>query len=88
MKTQAETEGPEPPHLASHYKAQATKQLTLSDIPSVQFHKLFCAWDPHEGVLLIVLQRTQEVRTPKNCFMLGSSGVCKTSVPKAAAEIL
>lgn len=50
MKTQAEAEaeaeGPEPPHLASHYGAQATKQLTLNDIPSVHFHKLFWDWGP------------------------------------------
>lgn len=63
MKTQAEAEGLEPLHLASHYGAQATEQLTLSDIPFVHFHKLFCAWDLHEGVLVIILQRTQQVST-------------------------
>jgi hypothetical protein len=63
-------------------------RLALSDIPSVHFHKLFCACDPHERASLIILQRTQEVRTPKNCLMLGASGVYKTSVPKAATEIL
>lgn len=66
----------------------AIKQLTLSDVPSVHCHKLFCAWDPHEGILLIVLQRTQAVRTPKDCLMLGASGVYKTPVPKATTEIL